>query len=176
MNLFKDIPAGENLPEEINVVVEIPKNSKNKYEYDEEKGYFKLDRALYSSVFFPFEYGFVPQTHSADGDPLDVVLLSTNPSLQGCLVEAQPIGVLLMADEAGEDNKVIAVPKEKIDPRFSQIKDIEDLPQHLKKEIQSFFEDYKKLEPNKFVKIKEWESREKALEIIKKAAADYNGS
>lgn len=172
LNLFKDIPAGDNPPDEINVVVDIPKGSSNKYEYNEE-GYFELDRVLYSSLFFPFEYGFMPRTASEDGDSLDVVLLSTFPAFSGCLVKARPIGVLLMQDEKGTDHKIIAVPLEKIDPRFKEIQNVEDLPEHLKKEIQEFFETYKRLEPGKFVKVKGWQGRAKAKEIIKNAIEKY---
>lgn len=173
MNLFKDIPAGDNPPEEINVVVEIPKGSKNKYEYDEQNGCFILDRTLYSALFFPFEYGFMPQTRSEDGDSLDVVLLATSPTFSGCVVKAVPVGVLLMEDEAGIDNKIVAVPKEKLDPRFKDVKDIKDLPDHLKKEVQEFFETYKRLEPGKFVKIKGWQNKAKAKEIIETSVKRY---
>lgn len=176
-NLFKDIPAGENPPEQINIVIDIPKGSKNKYEYEEDKGYFKLDRTLYSPMFFPFEYGFIPQTTSGDGDSLDVVLLTTYPTFSGCVISARPVGVLLMEDEAGIDNKIVAVPLEEVDPRFGEIRKIEDLGEHLKKEIEIFLADYKKLEKEKykFVKIKGWKGAEKAKEIIKKAVEKYAG-
>jgi len=173
INLYKDIAPGDNPPEEINVVVDIPKGSSNKYEYDEEEGFFALDRVIYSPIFFPFEYGFVPQTASEDGDSLDIVLLTTYPTFSGCLIKARPIGVLLMSDEAGIDHKIIAVPKEKIDPRFKEIQDVKDLPEHLKKEIQEFFETYKRLEPGKFVKIKGWEGKKRDEEIIKSAVERY---
>lgn len=175
VNFYKDISSGNNPPEEINVIIDIPKGCSNKYEYKEEKGYFELDRVLYSPIFFPFEYGFIPQTSSEDGDGLDVVLLLTYPTFSGCLIKARPIGVLLMEDEAGIDHKIIAVPQEKIDPRFKEIQDIKDLSEHLKKEIQVFFEDMKKLEPGKFVKIKGWEKADKAKEIIEKAIKRYEG-
>ncbi|MCK4355041.1 inorganic diphosphatase [Candidatus Parcubacteria bacterium] len=175
MNLYKDIPAGENLPEQINVVVDIPKGCNNKYEYSEQGGYFTLDRVNYSPMFYTFDYGFVPQTHSEDGDALDVLLLTTYPTFPGCVVKARPIGVLLMKDEAGLDNKIISVPIEEIDPRFKEIQDINDLGEHYKKEIQIYFEDYKKLEPEKYkhVKVDGFENKEKALEIIKDAVERY---
>lgn len=166
MNLIKDVSPGENPPENINVVVDIPKGSLNKYECDDEKGYFCLDRVLYSPIVFPFDYGSIPQTKAEDGDAIDVVLLVTYPTFPGCVVKARPIGILFMEDEAGEDNKIIAVPTEKIDPRFKEIKDIADLPGHTKQEIEFFFEHYKKLEPEKFVKIKNWAGKEKAKEKI----------
>lgn len=175
MNLYKDISPGDNLPEEINVIVDIPKGCSNKYEYKEEKGYFELDRVIYSPLFFPFEYGFIPQTLSEDGDSLDVLLLTTFPTFSGCLIKARPVGVLLMEDEKGIDHKIVAVPLEKIDPHFKNIKDIEDVNEHLKEEIKVFFEDYKKLEKGKFVKIKGWENVKKAKEIIEKAIKKYEG-
>ena len=173
MNLIKQVPAGDNVPDEINVIVEIPKGSKNKYEVNEEEGYIELDRSLYSSVYFPFEYGTMPQTLSEDGDPLDIVLLASHPTFPGCVVKAEPIGVLLMTDEAGEDNKIIAKPKTKLDPRFDHLNDVEDLLDHQKKEIQEFFEIYKRLEPGKFVKVTGWGNKEKAKELIKKATEKY---
>lgn len=175
MNLYKDISPGDNLPEEINVIVDIPKGCSNKYEYKEEKGYFELDRVIYSPLFFPFEYGFIPQTLSEDGDSLDVLLLTTFPTFSGCLIKARPVGVLLMEDEKGIDHKIVAVPLEKIDPHFKNIKDIEDVNEHLKEEIKVFFEDYKKLEKGKFVKIKDWGKAGKAKEIIEKAIKKYEG-
>lgn len=173
MNLFKDIPAGDNPPEEINVVVEIPKGSSNKYEYDGEKGYFVLDRVLYSPLFYPLNYGLLPQTSSKDGDSLDVLVLTTFPIFSGCKVKTRPVAVFLMEDEEGIDPKIIAVPKEKVDPRFKEIQDVKDLPEHLKKEVQEFFTVMKNLEPGKFVKAKGWEGKEKAKEIIQEAIERY---
>jgi len=174
-NLFKEISPGKNPPDEINVIVDVPKGGKNKYEYNEEGGFFELDRTLYSPFFFPFEYGFIPQTASGDSDSLDVVLLTSYPTFSGCLINARPIGVFLMEDEKGEDNKIIAVPGKKVDPRFKEIEDIKDLREHLKKEIEIFFADYKKLEIEKYkhVKIKGWAGKEEAKEIIRKGIEDY---
>jgi len=174
-NLFKDIPPGENPPEKINVLIDIPKGGSNKYEYNEEKGYFELDRVLYSPFFFPFDYGFIPQTASEDNDSLDVILLTTFPTFPGCLIKTRPIGLFLMKDEKGLDNKIVAVPLEKIDPRFKEIQDINDLPEHLKKEIEVFFADYKKLEKEKykFVKIEGFQGKEEAYEVIRKAIEKY---
>lgn len=169
MNYLKDIPAGDNPPEEINVIVEIPKGSKNKYEIDEDTGLIALDRVLYSSVYFPFDYGTMPQTLSEDGDPLDVVLLASSGTFPGCLVKARPVGILMMEDEAGIDHKIIACPKAKLEPRLAHISDIKDLTEHQKKEIQEFFETYKRLEPNKWVKVKGWQGAKQAKEVIKKA-------
>lgn len=174
VNLLKDIPAGENPPEKINVVIDVPKGQNNKFEYKEE-GYFSLDRVLYSPFFFPFEYGFIPQTASQDGDSLDVILLSTYSTFSGCVIKARPIGVLLMKDEAGNDNKIVAVPVEKVDPHFKEIKSINDVGEHLREEIKVFFEDYKKLEKEKYkhVKIEGWSGPEEAKKIIEKAVNAY---
>lgn len=173
MNLLEKILSGDNLPEEINVIVEIPKGSRNKYEIDEEHGYIFLDRSLYSSCCFPFEYGTMPQTLSEDGDPLDIVLLASSATFPGCVVKARVIGILFMEDEAGVDNKVIAVPMTKIDPRFEEVKSVDDLRSHQKKEIQEFFETYKRLEPNKFVKVKGWGGKEEAEKVVTKAVEGY---
>jgi inorganic pyrophosphatase len=153
--------------------VEIPKNSPQKYEFDEKLRSIKLDRTLFSSIYFPFEYGFIKDTEGEDGDPLDAVLLATFPTFPGCLVEARPVGILLMEDEAGIDHKIIAVPNEKIDPRFKEIQNVDDLPSHFKKEIKEFFESYKRLEPEKWVKVKEFKSKEEAEATIKKAQGRF---
>lgn len=158
---------------EVLVFVEIPKGSCQKYEFDEELGVIKLDRTLYSPLHFPFEYGFIKGTRGEDGDPLDCVLLTSFPTFPGCLVKARPIGLLEMEDEEGIDTKILAVPIEKIDPRFKEIQDIDDLPEHLRKEIKEFFESYKKLEPGKWVKLKEFKGKDEAEKIIEMAKKSY---
>lgn len=157
----------------INVVVEIPKGSKQKYEFDEELGAIKLDRTLYSPMYFPFEYGFIKDTLGEDGDPLDVVLLASFPTFPGCVVQSEIIGILEMEDEAGVDTKIIAVPAEKINPRFKEIKDVNDLPEHQKKEIKEFFETYKNLEPEKWVKLKEFKPKAEAEKMIEEGTKKY---
>jgi len=152
----------------INIFIENPKGTSNKYELDKESGKIMLDRALYSSVFWPFEYGFIENTLSEDGDPLDAVVLVNEPTFPGCVIPSKIIGMLNMEDESGIDYKVIAVPDDKIDPRFKHINSIDDLTEHQRKEIQEFFEIYKRLEPNKWVKVTGFESKEKAEEIIEK--------
>jgi len=169
MNLFHDIEPGK--PNKFNLVIENTKGSTNKVEYDKEKGVFKLDRVLFSPVFWPFEYGFIPRTWYDDEDPIDVVLLTTYPTFPGCLIEARPIGILIMEDEKGLDTKIIAVPVE--DPRFNEIEDIKDLDEHKLKEIKEFFETYKRLEPGKFVRVKGWEGRKKAEKEIERAIEAY---
>lgn len=174
-NLFKELAVGENPPENINVVVEIPRGCPNKYEYNEKEGYFRLDRVNYSPLFYPCNYGFIPQTYSEGGDALDVLLLGTFPLFPGCVIKARPIGLLLMKDEDGLDNKIIAVPAEKVDPRFKEVQDIHDLGEHIRKEIKVFFEDYKKLEPEKYkyVKVGDFKGKEEAKQFIKEAIEKY---
>ncbi|MDD4531325.1 MAG: inorganic diphosphatase [Candidatus Pacebacteria bacterium] len=152
----------------INIFIENPKGTSNKYELDKESGKIMLDRALYSSVFWPFEYGFIENTLSEDGDPLDAVVLVNEPTFPGCVIPSKIIGMLDMEDESGIDYKIIAVPDDKIDPRFKHINSIDDLTEHQRKEIQEFFEVYKRLEPNKWVKVTGFQSKEKAEEIIEK--------
>jgi len=154
---------------EILVFVEIPKGSRLKFEFDEKLNSIKLDRVLYGPNYFPFEYGFIKDTLGEDGDPLDCVLLSSFPTFPGCLVKARPIGFLEMEDEEGIDNKILAVPVEKIDPRFKEIQDVNDLADHLKKEIKEFFETYKRLEPGKWVKLRDFKERALAEKIIQEA-------
>ena len=173
MNLYKDIPAGKNPPEEINVVVEIPSGGVNKIEYNEGLGYFELDRGLYSAVYYPYEYGFVPQSKGEDGDALDVILLSTHPTFSGCVVRARPIGLLMMEDEAGVDNKIVVVPVPEVDPRFEKVKDYGDLEEHVRKEMQQFLLDYKKLEHRKNVKFGGWKDKKDAGKVILKAINAY---
>jgi inorganic pyrophosphatase len=168
MDLSK-ISSGKNPPSEINVLIEIPLGSSVKYEIDKDSGAIFADRILHTSMVFPFNYGFVPNTHADDGDPVDVMLLSSAPLVPGTVVKARPVGMLEMEDEAGTDNKIIAVPMEKIDPYYSGVKDISDMNAHEQKKIKHFFETYKQLEPGKWVKTKEFLGKEKAEEEIKKS-------
>ncbi len=168
MNI-KNLSAGKNPPEEINVFIEIPQGVSVKYELDKESGAIFVDRFLYTEMEYPFNYGFVPNTIAGDGDPVDVLVLSTKPVVPGVIIPSKPIGMLEMTDEAGVDEKVIAVPLEKINPPFGKYNDVSELPQKLKDEIKYFFEHYKEKEPNKWVKIKGWKSKEVALEVIRKA-------
>jgi len=143
MNLWHDIAPGENFPEDINVIVEIPKGSHNKYELDKETGLIKLDRANYNASPYPVEYGYVPQTLWDDGDAIDVLLLATYPIHPGVLVNARPVALMEMTDDDESDWKIIAVPNS--DYRWDETKDLEDLNPHLLKELQHFFENGKKL-------------------------------
>lgn len=143
MNLWHDIPAGEKTPEEVNVIIEIPRGSHNKYEIDKETGLIALDRANYSSASYPFDYGFVPQTLWDDDDALDVIVLTTYPLASGILVRARPVAILHMTDGGDADDKIIAVPVD--DKRFDDMTDIADLNSHNLKEYTHFFETYKVL-------------------------------
>ncbi len=143
MNLWHDIPLGDNAPESFNAIIEIPKGSPNKYEVDKKTGLIKLDRANYSSAPYPFDYGFAPQTLWEDNDPLDVIVLTTFPLAPGILVEVRPVAVMEMIDDGDSDFKIIAVPVD--DKRWDDVKDLKDLNQHNLKEYKHFFETYKAL-------------------------------
>ena len=136
------------MDETIDVLIEIPRGSRNKYEVDHHTGRIRLDRRLFAATTYPTEYGFIPDTLSEDGDPLDVLVLTEDPTFPGCWINARPIGVMWMEDEAGRDAKVICV--EPNEPRWKDIGDIDDLPFEIKAEIKHFFDIYKDLEPGKF--------------------------
>ena len=161
------IPAGKKPPEDIYVMIEIPKGSRLKFEIED--GVVYLDRKLFTAMVYPYNYGVIPSTKAPDGDPLDALLIMEDPIPPGVVVRARPIGVLYMEDEKGEDEKIIAVPHEKIDPRYANIKDLNDLPEAILNEIKHFFEHYKELEPGKRTKVKGRGNKQEALEIIKKS-------
>jgi inorganic pyrophosphatase len=163
MNLLHDITAGKDTPEIINVIIEIPKGSKNKYEIDKETGLIMLDRAMHSAQDYPFDYGFMPQSHWEDGDPLDVVVLTTYPLSPGILVKVRPVGVLNMIDDGDSDAKIIAVPVK--DTRFDEIKDLADVNKHTLKEIEHFFNTYKIIQ-NKTVTTNGFGDKKAAQEAI----------
>jgi inorganic pyrophosphatase len=154
----------------VDALIEIPMGSRNKYEFDEESGRIKLDRVLYSSVHYPTDYGFIPETLAPDGDHLDILVVTHSPTFPGCIVEARPIGGLDMEDEAGSDFKVLAVTIG--DPRFDEIRQLEDLPTHWLREIETFFDTYKILEP-KTTEIKGWHTLDEAIEVIDNARIAY---
>lgn len=167
-NVWHDISPGT--AEKLNVIVEIPKLSRIKYELDKETGLIKFDRVLYSPMHYPANYGFVPQTLWEDGDPLDVLVLAHEPLIPGSLVEARPVGQLPMQDGGEDDVKILAVPVK--DPRFNSIKDISHVEPHLLKEIKHFFEVYKDLQ-DKEVIVGEWEDTKAAHASIEKSFKDY---
>jgi inorganic pyrophosphatase len=153
-------------PDLIEVVVEIPRGSRNKYELDKERGVVVLDRVLYSSVHYPTDYGFVTGTLAEDGDALDALVVVQEPTFPGCHIMARPIGVLDMRDERGQDQKILAVPIG--DPRFDDIQDLSDIGQHWLLEIENFFKTYKALEP-KWTEVVGWEDAAAALRVIQRA-------
>ncbi|WP_062662105.1 inorganic diphosphatase [Aeropyrum camini] len=169
------IGPGEKAPDVVNVIIEIPMNSSVKYEFDKEACIVKVDRFLYTSMVYPFNYGFIPGTLEEDGDPVDVLVISREPVAPGSLIEAVPVAVLDMEDEEGPDSKIVAVPKAKLDPLFASYKDVEDIPEALKSKIKHFFEHYKELEPGKWVKVTGWRQARDAKEIIRKAIERYSG-
>jgi inorganic pyrophosphatase len=154
----------------VEVLVEIPRGSRNKYEYDKARGVFFLDRVLYSSVHYPTDYGFVLGTLGEDGDPLDALVVVEEPTFPGCHVMARPIGVLDMRDEKGRDHKILAVPQG--DPRFGRVQDLTDLDPHWLREIENFFQTYKTLE-DKQTEIGGWEPAAAAWQVIQEAVARY---
>jgi inorganic pyrophosphatase len=149
---------------DIDVVVEIPRGSRNKYEFDHEKHVFRLDRRLFTATAYPADYGYIPDTLSEDGDPLDAMVLLDEPTFPGCWVTARPVGVFWMSDDAGPDAKILCVPAG--DSRWEGMVDLADLPAHLPHEIEHFFEVYKVLEPGKHSTVRGWEGAEAAVEEI----------
>jgi inorganic pyrophosphatase len=139
-----DLDPGPDAPELVRMIVEIPKNSANKYEYDGTLGVFRLDRALYSPVHYPGDYGFIPGTLASDGDPMDVLALVEEPSFPGCLIEVRPVGILNMIDQNETDQKVVAVPNR--NPRYDQVHTLDQIFAHVRREIEHFFTIYKELE------------------------------
>jgi inorganic pyrophosphatase len=153
-----------------NVIIEIPMNDNPiKYEFDKDAGAIIVDRFMQTPMFYPCNYGFIPHTLSNDGDPADVLVMAHYPIIPGAIIKVRPVGVLMMEDESGIDEKILAVPTTKIDVTFENIKDIEDVPQMIKDRINHFFENYKKLEKGKWVKVVGWENAAKALSVIEEA-------
>jgi inorganic pyrophosphatase len=152
------------------VIIEIPKGSRNKYEYDKEKKMIKFDRMLFSSMVYPCDYGFFPDTLALDGDPLDVLVLTWEPTFPGCLIDVHPIALFDMEDDKGRDEKILCVPES--DPLWNHIETIEQVPPHLLKEIPHFFETYKHLE-HKHVEIIGWEGLETAMKVLREAKSRY---
>jgi inorganic pyrophosphatase len=170
---LKDIPAGKNPPEDIYVVIEIPQGSGIKYEVDKESGAVFVDRFLFTAMYYPFNYGFIPQTLADDGDPVDVLVVSREPVVPGSVMRCRPIGVLEMKDEEGIDTKLIAVPHSKLDPTYENVKTVDDLPQILRDRIKHFFEHYKELEPGKWVKVESFKGVQSAIDELKKGIENF---
>lgn len=166
---MKNLNPGKNPPEEINVFIEIPQGSAIKYELDKESGVIFVDRFNYTAMSYPFNYGFIPQSQAEDGDPVDVLVISSFPVHPGVVIPSRPIGMLEMEDEEGIDTKIIAVPTKKVDPFMAKIEDVSDLEKNIKAKIKHFFDHYKELEPNKWVKTRNFLSKDKAYQAIKKS-------
>lgn len=168
------LSAGKDLPNSCNVIIEIPMNAGPvKYEFDKDAGMLTVDRFMPTSMSYPCNYGFVPHTLSGDGDPVDVLVHTNFPILAGAVVDVKPIGVLITEDEKGSDEKVLAVPANKIDPFFANVNDISDLPPVLLEKIKHFFENYKSLEKGKWVKVTGWENSDAAKKIIVESVERY---
>ena len=168
------IGHGEN-PDAVKAIIEVPYGSNVKYELDKESGAIEVDRVLYSAMFYPANYGFVANTLSDDGDPADILVISEYALAPASYIKCRLIGVLIMEDESGIDEKLIAVPSDKIDPRYKDIQDIEDLPKLTLDRIKNFFETYKMLEPNKWVKVTGFKGKKEAQEILQSAIENYKG-
>lgn len=166
VNKFDQIGVGKNPPSNIHVVIEIPQNSNIKYEVDADSGILFVDRKLHTSMVYPFNYGFVPMTREEDGDPIDILVMSNDAFSPLSVVRSKPIGVLIMEDEEGQDSKIIAVPNEKIDYDYSRYSEIDQIDSRVLDKIKHFFEHYKELEKNKFVKVTGWKDSKMAEQII----------
>ncbi|QSX34265.1 inorganic diphosphatase [Shewanella avicenniae] len=169
------VPAGKSLPDDIYVIIEIPQNHDPiKYEVDKDTGALFVDRMMTAPMFYPCNYGYVNQTLSLDGDPVDVLVPTQYPLQPGSVIRCRPVGVLKMTDESGEDAKIVAVPHDKISKEYKHIQDVNDLPALLKAQIKQFFEHYKDLEEGKWVKVDGWEDAAAARAEILTSAERYN--
>lgn len=173
MHPWHDVTPGENLPNEFTAIIEIPMGSKVKYELDKETGLLKLDRMLYSAVYYPANYGFIPQTYAEDDDPLDVLVLCQEPVDPLTIVRARNIGLMTMIDQGKKDHKILAVAMD--DPEYSGFHDFSQLPPHRIMMLRRFFQDYKQLE-DKAVEVDEFQTAEKSLPIIELALQDYSNN
>ena len=166
------IPIGKNPPDDLNVIIEVPLGGEPiKYEIDKASGAMFVDRFLYTSMRYPCNYGFIPHTLSLDGDPIDVMVVGNRALVPGCVVRVRPVGVLMMTDDKGQDEKILAVPHPKLTRYYEKIQHYKDLPDILVERIVRFFEHYKDLEPGKWVKIEGLDGPERAYELIRDAAA-----
>ncbi|MBX3630775.1 MAG: inorganic diphosphatase [Nitrosomonas sp.] len=171
------IPVGNNAPEDVNVLVEVPIGGHPiKYELDKNSGTLVVDRFLHTPMAYPGNYGFVPNTLSDDGDPIDVLVCNTRPLVPGCVINVRPIGVLVMEDNAGRDEKIVAVPSPHLTKRYENIFNYDDLPSITLSQIAHFFEHYKDLEPGKWVKIGDWRDASEARRLIVEAMARYQST
>ena len=172
---WHDVTPGANLPGEFTAVVEIPMGSSVKYELDKPTGLLRVDRILYSAVYYPANYGFIPQTLAEDGDPCDVIVVGQVPVVPGAVIRCRPIGALMMRDEGGGDEKIVAVPVDKLHPFYSGVRSYRDLPPILTEQIAHFFQHYKDLEKGKWVTISKWEGPSGAAQLIRDGIARVQG-
>ncbi len=173
---FASIPAGKDLPHDIYVAIEIPANaSPIKYEIDKDIDALMVDRFMSTPMFYPANYGYIPQTLADDGDPLDVLVVTPYPVVPGAVIRCRPVGMLNMSDESGRDEKLIAVPHDKLTPIYKDVQEYTDLPPLLIQQIEHFFTNYKDLEPGKWVKIDGWEDAASAIKVIEKSVENYKG-
>ena len=171
------ISLGKNPPHDVNVIIEVPLGGEPiKYEMDKDAGTLVVDRFLYTPMFYPGNYGFIPHTLSGDGDPCDVLVANTRAIIPGAVISVRPVGVLVMQDDGGEDEKIIAVPSRKLTQRYNRVENYTDLPEITVSQIQHFFEHYKDLEPGKWVKIVRWGDRAEAERLILEGIERYNKS
>ncbi len=169
------VPIGFDPPHDINVIVEVPIGGEPvKYEMDKASGTLFVDRMLHTAMRYPGNYGFVPHTLSADGDPIDVLIANQRPLIPGCVINCRPVGVLLMSDEKGGDEKLIAVPSSRVTARYERVATYRDLPESLVRQIAHFFEHYKDLEEGKWVRLDRWGDEEEARELVRQAMAHPN--
>ena len=168
--IIDEIPIGEAPPWDINVIIEVPFGREPvKYEMDKKSGALFVDRVMHTSMRYPCNYGFMPHTLSEDGDPIDILVASPVEFLSGCIVRCRPVGVLKMTDEKGEDEKILAVPVDALNPYYREVKEYSDLPEILLNQISHFFTHYKDLEPDKWVKLGGWQNAEHSAQLIKEA-------
>ena len=170
------IAIGNNPPDDINVLIEVPIGGHPiKYELDKDSGTLVVDRFLHTPMTYPGNYGFVPHTLSEDGDPIDVVVANTRPLVPGCVINVRPIGVLVMEDDGGQDEKLIAVPTHKLTKRYDSVQNYTDLPEITVQQIEHFFQHYKDLEPGKWVRIDEWQDAAGARRFVTDAIERARG-
>lgn len=169
------VPAGKNIPDEINVIIEVPAHSDPvKYEVDHESGAITVDRFMTAAMFYPCNYGYIPNTLADDGDPLDVLVHTPHTVISGCVIPCRPVGILHMSDEGGGDAKLIAVPTDKLSKAYKDVKEATDLPPLLIQQIKHFFEHYKDLEEGKWVKIDGWGTADEARHAIVDAVRNFD--
>ncbi|MFW6079704.1 MAG: inorganic diphosphatase [Gemmatimonadota bacterium] len=169
---WHDLPTGPDVPTELNAIIEIPRGSRNKYELDKASGLFRFDRLLYSAVHYPADYGLIPRTLADDADPLDVLVMVTEPTFPGCLIRVRPLGVFAMRDEKGRDEKLLTVPVR--DPLYDEIRRLDDLPAHFLREVEHFFAIYKDLEGIE-TEVLGWNEADDARALLRAARERYMG-